>query len=285
MNFNRKNINNQHEKLFLKSGAGFTLIEVIVATAVFSMAMVLATTVFVVFIQQQRRTITQQEMQNDARSVIEEIAQKLREGVADYAYYSYNFAGVSQKLFSPLSGSDNDCLVIRDALNVQFYYRLDFNAKKIQKYSPATPGIVACNTISANNWVDITPASLTIDGFSIFISPSQNPFLGNNYKACGTVGSAGPPVVQPTPIDADCANPADWGTYCAKADGTCAYQRGYSCYCTPQRFGDVVPLHPKVTFSLTVSRMSNQLTLSETYQTTITSRIFKNFDKLNRYAP
>lgn len=34
MNFNRKKINNQQERLFLKSGAGFTLIETLVATGI-----------------------------------------------------------------------------------------------------------------------------------------------------------------------------------------------------------------------------------------------------------
>jgi prepilin-type N-terminal cleavage/methylation domain-containing protein len=278
MDFHPKKFPTQKENPLLKSGAGFTLIEVIVATAVFSMAMVLATTVFVVFLQQQRRTINQQEMQNDARAVMEEIAQKLREGVADYAYYATNFALSPQKLFSSLNGSNDECLVIRDALNEQYFYRLA--GGKIQKFSTSTPGTTACSTIA--NWSDITPASLTVEAFSIFISPSQDPFQGKSYQSCGTPGSSIPPIADPVPDNDDCAS--YWGTYCAEGTA-CAYQRGNSCYCTPQRFGNVVPLHPKVTISLKVSRVAGQLTLSETYQTTITSRIFKNFDKLNRYAP
>ncbi|RJO59523.1 type II secretion system protein [Candidatus Parcubacteria bacterium] len=277
MDFHPKKFPTQKENPLLKSGAGFTLIEVIVATAVFSMAMVLATTVFVVFLQQQRRTINQQEMQNDARAVMEEIAQKLREGVADYAYYATNFNLAPQKLLSSLNGSNDECLVIRDALNEQYFYRLA--GGKIQKFSTSTPGTTACSTIA--NWSDITPASLTVEAFSIFISPSQDPFQGKSYKACGKPGDFLDP-----PDNDKCT---DWGTFCTVDGNTCEYQKLtnsiLTCYCTPQRFGNVVPLHPKVTISLKVSRVAGQLTLSETYQTTITSRIFKNFDKLNRYAP
>ncbi|MFA6588026.1 MAG: type II secretion system protein [Patescibacteria group bacterium] len=254
----------------MKSGAGFTLIEVIIAMAVFSVAMVLATATFVSFVQSQRRTITQQEMQNDARSAIEEIAQVLREGVVDYAYYSTNFTEPIEKtiLFDSLDGTGKKCLAIRSALNEYYYYKLDGGV--IKKYFSASPISTSC--VGGTNWSVVTPENLTITNFTFLITPSQNPFQGKSYQACGTPGA-------PTAC-------TEWGTYCNE-DGSidCAYQKGTSCYCVPKVYGDLIPLHPKVTFSLTVSRKANQTTLSETYQTTITSRVYKNFDLLNRYAP
>jgi len=268
---------------------GFTLIEVIVAAGLFSVVMVLATSTFVVFVQQQRRTINQQELQNDARATMEEIANRLHENTVDYTYYATIFDTVPKKLFKTITGKDDECLVLINDLKTQYYYRLYNN--KIQEYSTDTPDYTdagKCSNISSNNWQDISPASLTVNFFSIFISPSQDPFQGKSYTACGLRADSQDPNSD-NPDDAICSA-SSWGAYCGVDFDTCAYVRAdnngtQTCYCTPLRYGDVIPLHPKVTYSLNVSRQSNNTIITDTFQTTITSRIFKNFDLLNRYAP
>ncbi len=256
---------------------GFTLIEVVVAVAVFTMTALMAVNLFLVFIQQQRRTLNQQELQNDARAVIEQITKDVREGSIDYAYYSTNFAGDQTKLFSALGGTNNDCLVLRNSLNEQIRYQL--NGTIIQRTMPASTDTAKSCTDLSLTWEPISPTSLSVDSFSFSISPSEDPFAGQSALKCDTT-TAGEPN--------DDACLSRWGTTCAVPNSlpsTCINKRNTACYCFPQKFGNVAPLHPRVTFSLNLTRTSNNQTVSQVFQTAVASRIFKNIDSLNTYVP
>ncbi len=262
-----------------KSGAGFTLIEVLVTMAIFSITALMAVNVFLIFVQQQRRALNQQELQNDARAVVEQIAKDLREGSVDYSYYSTFLVGEPKKLFAALTGTGNECLVVRDALNTQILYRLNSTTKTIQRMVPIAPVTVACNDASLTTaWdnTDISPPNLTVSSFTFFISPSEDPFAAQVAMECGTESP-------PSFTELNCR----WGTICENPDvaDTCQNERGGKCYCFPQKFGDTVSLHPRVTYSLEVSRTSGQQTVSQIFQTTVASRIFKNLDRLNTYVP
>lgn len=250
--------------------------------AVFSIASLMAVNLFIIFVQQQRRALNQQELQNDSRAVIEEIAKDLREGSVDYAYYEQTFSGSQQKLFIPLSSQATDitlrdnCLVIRDTLNTQILYRL--NGKVVQRLVPTTPIVSpnTCNTFTAL-FQDISPTTLEVSSFTFLISPSEDPFAGQSALQCDTIT---------TGVPNDTACQSRWGTTCAvPLTTTCINARGTNCYCYPQKYGTVAPLHPQVTFSLNASRTSNKLTVSQVFQTTVASRIFKNLDRLNSYVP
>jgi prepilin-type N-terminal cleavage/methylation domain-containing protein len=251
---------------------GFTLIEVVITLGIFSIASLMAVNVFVIFLQQQRRLVSQQELQGDARAIVEEISDQLREGVAHYAYYEAQFAADKQKLFTTLDGMTNECLVIIDPLNRQVRYRL--NAGLVEKLALAAASTDSCDSI-LNGWVTVTPASLTVNSFTIAIAPTEDPYAAQ--------------VPLPCTLDTNCR----WGTACFEPGGTYQLTRGtaQTHYCAPQKFdygstvGDAFfPFHPRVTFSLNVSRKAGQQTVSQTFQTTIASRIFKNADKFNRYA-
>ena len=263
---------------------GFTLIEVLVAVAVFSITVLMAVNVFIIFVQQQRRTLNQQELQNDARAVMEQIARDAREGSIDYEYYATQFSGTSQKLFTELMSQHtnillkNNCLVLRSALNDQILYRL--NGAVMQRLVPTVPNnAVACSDI-LTGWENISPDTLTVGSFNFTISPSEDPFAALSAQSCGS---------QPTPGNLGTYDElaCRWGTVCRNQDATdtCQNSRDNICYCFPQKFGSVVALHPRVTFSLSMSRTSNQQTISQTFQSTVASRLFKNLDRLNAYVP
>ena len=250
---------------------GFTLIEVVITLGVFSIASLMAVNLFVFYVQQQRRTVSQQELQSDARALIEEVADQLREGTLDYAYYQANFSAEREKLFSALDGTGNSCLVVVDPLNQQVRYRLQNGA--VEKLTVVPADTTPCET--ATGWVNVTPADLTVDAFTIAVAPTENPFAARSPQSCTA--------------DIQCR----WGTTCFNpGTTTCQFEKNSTCFCTPQKFsyaetdvGDAYfPLHPRVTFSLHVSRQAAQQTLQQTFQTTIASRVFKNADKLNRYA-
>lgn len=259
-----------------KSGAGFTLIEVVVTLGVFSIAALMAVNVFVIFVQQQRRTVNQQELQNDARAVMEQVANDLREGVLDYEYYKTTIVAPGNKLFSLLDGVGNDCLVLRDALNMQIRYRLNGTIiERVEVTVPTQQGLSCNDALFITPWGSITPSVLTVDSFKFFASPSEDPFSAQTPEICT--------VASPT---------CRWGTICLEPNTvlpTCQYMKGGECYCTPLKFSygtqnDGFPLHPRVTISMKISRSSGQQSISQTFQTTIASRIFKNIDRLNQYV-
>lgn len=257
---------------------GFTLIEVVVAVAVFSMTALMAVNLFVLFIQHQRRTLNQQELQNDARAVIEQIAKDVREGSIDYTYYSTNFAATPTKLFSALGGTGNECLVLRNSLNEQIRYRL--NGAIMQRTMPASTDTAKSCSDPLLTWEAISPTSLSVSSFSFSISPSEDPFAAASAIDCGKDASDG---TASSYSEVSCR----WGTVCQSHDGVNACQngRGGRCYCFPQKFGNIAPLHPRVTFSLNLTRTNNQQTVSQVFQTAVASRIFKNIDRLNTYVP
>lgn len=269
---------------------GFTLIEVLVAVAVFSITVLMAVNIFIIFVQQQRRTLNQQELQNDARAVMEQIARDVREGSIDYEYYATQFSGTSQKLFTELTSQHtnvllkDNCLVLRSALNDQILYRL--NGAIMQRLVPTVPNnATACSNI-LTGWENISPDTLTVGSFIFTISPSEDPFAALSAQSCGNqpyTDSLGNPVASAYDTPSVCR----WGTLCRNQDGsdTCQNSRDNICYCFPQKFSSVIALHPRVTFSLSMSRTSNQQTISQTFQSTVASRLFKNLDRLNAYVP
>ncbi|MEK7570022.1 MAG: prepilin-type N-terminal cleavage/methylation domain-containing protein [Patescibacteria group bacterium] len=255
---------------------GFTLIEVLVAVAVFSITTVMAVNLFIIFVQQQRRTLNQQELQNDARSVMEQVAKDVREGSIDYEYYATAPLTTQKKLFSELSSQagNDDCLVLRNAVNEQILYRL--NNEIVERLVLTTP-VTSAGCSSFTDWEKISPDILEVVNFTFTIAPTEDPFAAQAAQVCGTTTA---PIIIPS--DASCR----WGTICLDpADSTCINERGGTCYCYPQKYGDVAPLHPRVTFSFKMSRTSNQQTISQTFQTTVASRLFKNLDRLNSYVP
>lgn len=264
----------------LRSGAGFTLIEVVVTLGVFSIASLMAVNLFVIFIQQQRRTVSQQELQNDARAVVEQVANDLREGVLDYAYYQSTIASPNSKLFTSLSATGNDCLVIRDAFNSQIRYRLNGSIVERAEVIAAGDQDDTCALLPVTLWGSVTPSVLSVSSFTFFASPSEDPFNAKTPQSCGP---------DTAPSDAGCR----WGTLCIDpVTAACQYAKEHVCYCTPRKYAydpavkiDSFPLHPRVTVSLHASRAVGKQSISQTFQTTVASRIFKNIDRLNQYAP
>jgi len=275
---------------------GFTLIEVVITLGVFSIASLMAVNLFVIFVQQQRRTVAQQELQNDVRAVIEQIAQDVREGQVDYTFYSAEFPLDSEKtkLFSALNGIDNNStgggfeyLSVQNSFNEQIKYRL--NGGAIERWKES---VKKWETLTAAEqevgWEILTPSSLEINSFAFSISPSENPFGAKDYIKCGKDDSGTPS----NPVFSE--NLCRWGTVCRNPNtaGSCQFSRGLesdgvtkTCYCYPQTFSDVAPLHPHVTYSIHAKRTVSQQEVSQTFQTTVASRIYKSVEQLNDYAP
>jgi prepilin-type N-terminal cleavage/methylation domain-containing protein len=70
-----------------KQPRGFTLVEMIVATAVFATASLIITDLFLISNRAQRRAESSQAIQSDARVLLANITERVRSGEIDYAAY------------------------------------------------------------------------------------------------------------------------------------------------------------------------------------------------------
>ena len=93
---------------------GFTLIELIAVTAIFSIVLITATDIFVSIIKQQRRTLQQQELLNQTSYVFEYMGRAIRMAKVDNSPVCLSAAGENYEVTHDGSGikfinhSDND---------------------------------------------------------------------------------------------------------------------------------------------------------------------------------
>lgn len=147
----------------LKNKRGLTLVEVIVALGIFSIATTYAIGIFVQSNQVQKRTANIQRILSDARYVLEVMAREVRLGHIDYEYYEGQ--GISLENM-PLT-QEGAVLAIRDVDNNQILFRrqeIEESRYVIQVYS-------------GGQWYDITPEDLSVERLSFYISPSRDPFV------------------------------------------------------------------------------------------------------------
>ncbi|MBI2411532.1 MAG: prepilin-type N-terminal cleavage/methylation domain-containing protein [Candidatus Kerfeldbacteria bacterium] len=67
---------------------GFTLVEILVATAVASIVIVVATTLLLIFFRGQKESRNMLTMQAESRSVLSSMSERVKEGTLDYDFYT-----------------------------------------------------------------------------------------------------------------------------------------------------------------------------------------------------
>lgn len=149
-----------------KNKWGFTLIEVIVALGIFSIATSYAISIFVQSNQVQKRTANMQRILSDARYALEVMAREVRMGHIDYDYY----AGQDISLDNMPLTQDNAVLAIKDASNQEIRFRRQ----------EAEEGRYVIQVYNQGDWLDITPEDLSVERLSFYISPSADPFVWNS---------------------------------------------------------------------------------------------------------
>lgn len=161
----------QHHLFFLKkkSGAGFTLIELLIVAAVFSVAFLLATSVFVGVQANQRGVAGRQRVVADGRYILEAMVRTVRLGSIDYLYYrdpDGNLTANPDNLRDP-----QPLLAVRDQQGIQTCYRwlgtkLQTISNQASCFYPNLPG------------TDITPSDIVVTKFQVYISPQSDPYQG-----------------------------------------------------------------------------------------------------------
>ncbi|MDP3244921.1 MAG: type II secretion system protein [bacterium] len=144
--------------------AGFTLVEVLVSLAVFSVIATIATDLSLSFYRTQRKTENMEELSFAARSIMERLVQEIRESEIDYQAYGEGTVGLSENTLY-LSDSENQPIIFRK-----------FN---INEGCPEQDA--SCLKISNNgtNWSSLTPKGVNLNDLRFYIMPLQNPFVFN----------------------------------------------------------------------------------------------------------
>jgi len=160
-----------------KNIKGFTLIEMMTALAIFVVIMLIATNIYVVINNSQRRVVTMQKVMDDTRYLTEAIAQDIRLGRINYDFYSNaTNNSVSAIDLHPEAVATVKVLAVVNQLNETVFYNfLDDDSNRVQycKQEQATD----CDlTEIASGWQDVTPEDVEITDMQFIISPSADPF-------------------------------------------------------------------------------------------------------------
>lgn len=152
--------------LNIKIQKGFTLVEMMVVLAIFSVATVTIVDIFMMAGRAQRRTLAVERIQSDARYSMEAMSREIRMDSIDYDWYA-SAGGISVP---------EDKLALRDADNNSIIF------EKSGPNYPCPSGTGSCLLVSldgGNAWASITSSSNTVLDLKFYIDPLVDPFTVN----------------------------------------------------------------------------------------------------------
>lgn len=132
-----------------REARGFTLMEVLVALALFSVIITVATNLFLSFQRTSRKTESLEQLTGSARFIVERIAREVREGTVDYEEYATR--NVDLQVSHPTT------LFLRTSANQQRSFALDNG------------------TITMND-EELTGSGVRVQDVQFTIVPAQDPF-------------------------------------------------------------------------------------------------------------
>ncbi|MFA6271802.1 MAG: type II secretion system protein [Patescibacteria group bacterium] len=190
----------QIKKILNKKAAGYSLMEMVVVLAVFSMTALMAVNLFVTITNIQRQVRNVQAVQSDARFVMESVIREAQIGTIDYEFYRGHCEGTAGEgidnyiscesnsdcagnscVSIDLSNGPADILVTRDQENKQVLYRLNGQDMEVCSNSSFYRNRCSVN----DNWQVVTPEKVIVTGFSLYIFPFSDPY---STKTSCTVG-------------------------------------------------------------------------------------------------
>jgi len=141
--------------LFNKSGAGFTLIEMIIALGIFVIVIIAITGIYTYASKGLRATAEGQEAVSDIRFTLETIAQSARTGQIDYDSYS------GQTISNP----EKDLFLISSNGIDKIAYRWDDTNKLITYQLNSDPAVILTD-----------PANIEVEDLQFIITPLRDPY-------------------------------------------------------------------------------------------------------------
>ena len=143
----------------IKNKAGFTLIEMLVASVLFLIAITTSIGIFLSTVRANNRINAMQEVENEIRYIVEVISKEIRLGIIYYDYYEEIYGESFENPVSILALEDN-------AHNVS-YFALNGDS--------SSPGIVQMS-LNGLDWSDLSTDSIVVDSLDFYLSPAEDPF-------------------------------------------------------------------------------------------------------------
>lgn len=171
------------------SAAGFTLVEIMLAMVIFSLASVLIAQIFVNLQKAQQRIHATQVAATDARYMLDVLAREIHSDLIDYSAYCGSDTCAIQTLHTESDGTPTGL----DSLHL-----ITAKGEKLS-FTKGTCGTIDCVMISRNGSTasPITSPNLQIDSLYFYLVPFSNPFA-DTVAPCSTPTSGScTPDVQP----------------------------------------------------------------------------------------
>lgn len=187
---------------------GFSLVEIIVVVAVFSVTVLVATNIFLLSSRSQRLATSAQKIQGDIRFALEAIAREVRFGTIDYDCYdgvppACDPSGVPINL--EVDEGLTNLLAIVDSSGNKIRFMVDpfatIGSSKLYVCleKAETPSIDECQF--EPGWEQVTPEGVKVipGGTNFYISPHRSPFVlcdpvSTGYLKCQVPAIPGDPV-------------------------------------------------------------------------------------------
>lgn len=179
------------------SPRGFTLLEIVMAAAIFSITLLTAVALFTTTTRAQKKVQSLARVQDDARFMVESMAQAVRLNGIDYSYYLNADADpATPPVPADLSAQAVDELVTMSAKDGRKFFRWFPATSKIGACSQSPAELISNPTkclLTGSPYEDITPSNVTIEKFKVFISPGSDPYVPPPTEAadCRTNQTAG----------------------------------------------------------------------------------------------
>ncbi|MDD4290258.1 MAG: prepilin-type N-terminal cleavage/methylation domain-containing protein [Patescibacteria group bacterium] len=151
----------------IKKLSGFTLLEMIVATAIFVIVSTMCIGIYILTIKANTRVIIMQKIQNEMRFAMDYISREIRLANIDYDYYTdFKITNPSEEL----------------ALEDNFSNRVIF--RKITRENEELGEEIGFLQVKYNNsdWVDITANNVNLKDLYFYISPTQYPATNDDFN-------------------------------------------------------------------------------------------------------
>jgi prepilin-type N-terminal cleavage/methylation domain-containing protein len=161
-------VNRKHR--FFAQGAGFTLVEVLISTAIISIAMVVVVQMFFIFYASAERTYAILRMESEARRILADISTVARESRIDYDFYA------------TVPSAEPQFLAMRDGTGEQSVWWVFSSGGETDLYlcngkplndscsKPATP-------VGDPDWAQVNAGDIDLVSGKFAVSPSQDPLF------------------------------------------------------------------------------------------------------------
>jgi prepilin-type N-terminal cleavage/methylation domain-containing protein len=143
-----------------KSQKGFTLIEALVAMAIFVVVVAVGAGIFLTISRAQQKAINVSETQKDARFALEAMVKEVRMGTIDYQYYEDNDLDLSKKISElAIVSSNQEYLVFRQSADSKLEVAINAAYQK-----------------KPTNFQPMVREGVKIQTLNFYISPFSSPY-------------------------------------------------------------------------------------------------------------